>query len=36
MGRMLGSRELREVAVDDTAEFLAQLRAALAGEGPAL
>ncbi len=36
MGRMLGSRELREVAVDDTAEFFAQLRAALAGEGPAL
>lgn len=36
MGRMLGSRELREVAVDDPAEFFAQLRAALAGEGPAM
>lgn len=36
MGRMLGSRALREVAVDDPAEFFAQLRAALAGEGPAL
>lgn len=36
MGRMLDSREVREVAVGDPAAFFAQLRAALAGEGPAL